>query len=98
VNDALSTAWGSDYVNDFVDRGRVKRVYVQGDAGSRMAPQDLDRWFVRSSAGDMVPFSAFASMRWDMGPNIVSRFNGQSAYEIRGRPPMASVRAMRWPR
>jgi multidrug efflux pump len=87
VTNVLSTAWGSNYVNDFVDRGRVKRVFVQGDAPSRMLPEDLDKWYVRSAAnGNMVPFSAFATTRWETGPNIVSRFDGQSSYEIDGSP------------
>jgi len=86
VNATLSAAWGGDYVNDFIDRGRVKRVYVQGDASGRMLPEDLDKWFVRSSStGDMVPFSAFATTHWEKGPNTVSRFNGQSSYEIQGQ-------------
>ncbi|MDE1914575.1 MAG: efflux RND transporter permease subunit [Sphingomonadales bacterium] len=87
VNNAITTAWGSTYVDDFVDRGRVKRVFVQGDAPSRMLPEDLDKWYVRSSTnGNMVPFSAFASTRWEKGPNIVSRFDGESSYEIDGSP------------
>jgi multidrug efflux pump len=85
VNNVLTTAWGSNYVNDFVDRGRVKRVYVQGDSAARMLPEDIEKWYVRSSTnGNMVPFSAFATTKWENGPNIVSRFNGQSAYEIDG--------------
>lgn len=85
VTNALSTAWGSSYVNDFVDHGRVKRVYVQGDTPSRMLPEDLGKWFVRSATnGNMVPFSAFATTRWEKGPNTVSRFNGQSSYELQG--------------
>ena len=85
VNSTLSAAWGGSYVNDFVDRGRVKRVYVQGDAAARMLPEDLDKWFVRASTGDMVPFSAFASTHWEKGPSSVSRFNGQSSYSIQGQ-------------
>jgi len=85
VNDTITDAWGGVYVNDFVDRDRVKRVYVQGNAPSRMVPGDLDNWFVRSSStGTMVPFSAFATTRWEMGANVLSRFNGRSAYEIDG--------------
>ncbi|WP_068080078.1 efflux RND transporter permease subunit [Novosphingobium rosa] len=98
VNDVLTTAWGSSYVNDFVDRGRVKRVFVQGDAASRMLPQDIDQWYVRSSTnGNMVPFSAFATTHWENGPNIVSRFNGQQAYEIDGSagPGVSSGDAMK---
>jgi multidrug efflux pump len=85
VNNTLNAAWGGLYVNDFVDRGRVKRVYVQGTAASRMLPDDIGKWFVRSSStGEMVPFSAFATTHWEKGPNSVSRFNGQSSYEIQG--------------
>ncbi|RKF23023.1 efflux RND transporter permease subunit [Altericroceibacterium spongiae] len=86
VIDTLESAWGSSYVNDFVDRGRVKRVYVQGKASSRMAPSDIDDWYVRSSTnGNMVPFSAFATTEWEKGPNSVARFNGLSSYTIEGQ-------------
>ena len=86
VDDVLSSAWGSTYVNDFVDRGRVKRVYMQADAQYRALPTDLDNWMVRSgSTGEMVPFSAFATTRWTMGPSTVSRFNGLSSYELQGQ-------------
>ena len=84
VTNALSGAWGGVYVNDFVDRGRVKRVYMQGAAPFRMLPSDLDGWFVRTSTGAMVPFSAIATVSWEKGPNSVSRFNGRSSYEIQG--------------
>ena len=67
VNDTLSTAWASSYVNDFIDRGRIKKVYVQADANYRMLPSDLDHWYVRNSSGEMVPFSAFATSYWDYG-------------------------------
>jgi multidrug efflux pump len=86
VTATLSAAWGSTYINDFVDRGRVKRVYMQADSAYRMLPHDLDNWFVRSSVnGNMVPFSAFATTSWEKGPNSVSRFNGRSSYEIDGQ-------------
>ncbi|GGF73915.1 multidrug efflux RND transporter permease subunit [Azorhizobium oxalatiphilum] len=84
VNDTLSTAWGSLYVNDFLDRGRVKKVYLQGNPDSRMQPEDLGKWYVRNSDGDMVPFSSFASMRWTFGSPRLERFNGASAVEIQG--------------
>src|SRR5437763_14482373 len=64
VNSTLSTAWGGRYVNDFIDRGRVKRVYVQGEATYRSAPSDIEQWFVRNNQGGMVPFSSFASTGW----------------------------------
>ncbi|WP_298399982.1 efflux RND transporter permease subunit [Sphingobium sp.] len=86
VDDVLSSAWGSTYVNDFVDRGRIKRVYMQADAPYRALPTDLDNWMVRSSStGEMVPFSAFATTHWTMGPSTVSRFNGLSSFEIQGQ-------------
>ncbi|MFA7505636.1 MAG: efflux RND transporter permease subunit [Burkholderiaceae bacterium] len=84
INDALSTAWGGTYVNDFIDKGRVKRVFVQADAQFRMMPEDLDRWYVRSSRGEMVPFSAFASARWTSGAPRLERYNGLPALEILG--------------
>jgi multidrug efflux pump len=85
VNTTLSTAWGGRYVNDFIDRGRVKRVYVQGDAPFRAAPADIDRWFVRSSQDQMVPFSSFAQTQWMTTPTSASRFNGYPSYELQGQ-------------
>ncbi|MDE2435144.1 MAG: efflux RND transporter permease subunit [Sphingomonadales bacterium] len=85
VNATLSTAWGGRYVNDFVDRGRVKRVYVQGDASYRHAPEDLSAWQVRGNGGQMVPFSAFASIGWDAAPVSLSRYNGISNFEVSGQ-------------
>jgi len=85
INQTLSIGWGSSYVNDFIDRGRVKRVYMQGEASSRMNPEDLDKWFVRNDAGEMVPFSAFASGEWVYGSPKLSRYNGVSAMEILGQ-------------
>jgi multidrug efflux pump len=84
VDSTLTAAWGGDYVDDFVDRGRVKRVYVQGDAPYRSRPEDLGSWFVRSASGEMAPFSAFARTRWTQAPTTLIRFNGVSAYEIQG--------------
>ena len=86
VNSTLSTAWGGSYVNDFIDRGRVKRVYVQGDAPYRSAPDDLYGWFVRGSNGSMAPFSSFASTRWAEAPVALSRFNGIPSFEFNGSP------------
>ena len=86
VNQTLSTAWGGAYVNDFIDRGRVKRVYVQGDAPYRAQPDDLKQWFVRGSSGQMVPFSSFATIRWGQAPTTLSRFNGVPSYEFQGQP------------
>jgi multidrug efflux pump len=85
VSSTLSTAWGGAYVNDFVDRGRVKRVYVQGDAPYRALPTDLNDWGVRGTDGSMTPFSAFATTSWDTGPSALARFNGQSSVELQGQ-------------
>ena len=84
INSTLSTAWGGTYVNDFVDRGRIKRVYVQADAPARMTPEDVNKWYVRNNAGDMVPFSAFTTTRWEYGPQRLERFNGQPSMQIQG--------------
>jgi len=86
VNDTLSTAWGGRYVNDFVDRGRVKRVFVQGDAPYRAAPADIDQWSVRNDQGEMVPFSSFAQASWSTAPVTLSRFQGIQSYEFQGQP------------
>jgi len=85
VDNTLSAAWGGLYVNDFVDRGRVKRVYVQGDAQYRASPDDLNHWFVRTASGAMAPFSAFATTRWSQAPTTLVRFSGLPAYEIQGQ-------------
>jgi multidrug efflux pump len=85
VNSTISTAWGGRYVNDFIDRGRVKRVYVQGDAQYRAAPSDIDHWFVRNGKGEMVPFSSFSDSQWTTTPTSLSRFNGYSAFEFSGQ-------------
>ncbi|MCJ7977426.1 efflux RND transporter permease subunit [Aeromonas veronii] len=84
INSTLATAWGSSYVNDFVDRGRIKKVYMQADAPFRMNPEDLKLWYVRNSAGQMVPFSAFASTEWSFGSPRLERYNGVPAMEIVG--------------
>lgn len=86
VNSTLSTAWGGRYVNDFIDKGRVKRVYVQGDAPYRATPEDLGQWYVRSTDGEMSPFSAFARTSWATTPSSTSRFQGVPAFEISGQP------------
>ncbi len=84
VTSTLSSAWGGTYVNDFIDRGRVKKVYIQGDSDSRSVPSDLGKWFVRGSDNSMTPFSAFATTRWEYGPESLVRYNGATAYEIQG--------------
>ncbi|WBU32158.1 efflux RND transporter permease subunit [Rhodopseudomonas palustris] len=96
VNSTLSIAWGSSYVNDFIDRGRVKRVYLQAAADFRMQPEDLDLWYVRNNAGAMVPFSAFASGRWTFGSPRLERYNGAAAVQIQGdaAPSVSSGAAM----
>ena len=96
VNSTLSTAWGGRYVNDFVDRGRVKRVFVQGDAPYRAEPGDVDQWFVRNNQGGMVPFSSFAQTEWMTTPTSLSRFQGYPAYELQGQgaPGVSSGEAM----
>src|SRR5690606_5074747 len=86
VNETMSTAWGSMYVNDFIDRGRVKRVYLQGNMDSRLAPEDFGKWYVRNAQGEMVPFSAFASGQWTYGSPKLQRFNGVPAMQIMGQP------------
>ncbi len=85
VNNTLSTAWGGRYVNDFIDRGRVKRVFVQGDAPYRSAPTDLSQWFVRGSNGQMVPFSSFSRTGWTVAPTTLSRFQGLPSFEFQGQ-------------
>ena len=86
INSTMSMAWGGSYINDFVDRGRVKKVYVQGEAGSRMMPEDLDQWYVRNNRGEMVPFSAFATGEWVYGSPRLERYNGVSSMNIQGTP------------
>src|SRR6202790_1083482 len=86
INNTLSAAWGSQFVDDFIDRGRVKRVFIQGDAPSRMLPQDLTDWYVRNSASQMVPFSAFADAKWGHGSPKLERYNGVPSVEILGEP------------
>lgn len=86
INSTLSAALGSSYINDFVYRGRVKRVYMQGDAPYRMLPDDIGDWYVRNSQGTMVPFSAFSTSHWTFGPPELNRYNGMDTYEINGQP------------
>ena len=86
VNNTLSIAWGGSYVNDFIDHGRVKKVYLQGVPSSRMNPEDLSKWFVRNDTGQMVPFNAFATGKWVYGSPKLARYNGVGAVEILGAP------------
>ena len=96
VNNTLATAWGGRYVDDFIDRGRVKRVYVQADAPYRMLPGDFDRWSVRNKAGQMVPFSAFGTSKWEYGSPRLERYNSVGSLEIQGQaaPGVSSGDAM----
>jgi multidrug efflux pump len=86
INQTLQTGWASTYVNDFIDRGRVKRVYVQGEPVARMQPEDLNRWYVRNAQGGMVPFSAFGHGEWTFGAQKLTRYNGVPAFQIQGAP------------
>jgi len=86
INATLSTALGGTYVNDFLNQGRVKKVYVQGEATARMQAADLDHWFVRNSNDEMVPFSSFASTSWSYGSPLLERYNGSSSLEVVGAP------------
>ena len=86
INETLGAGWGSAFINQFVDRNRVKRVFLQGDPGSRMLPQDMDRWYVRNSAAQMVPFSTFASAHWIVGSPKLERYNGTPSLEFLGGP------------
>ncbi|HGK6473992.1 TPA: efflux RND transporter permease subunit, partial [Pseudomonas aeruginosa] len=86
INETMSTAWGSMYVNDFIDLGRVKRVYLQGVDSSRISPEDFDKWYVRNALGEMVPFSAFAAGEWVYGSPKLERYGGISSVQILGEP------------
>jgi multidrug efflux pump len=85
VNSVLATAWGSSYVNDFIQNGRVKKVYLQADAKHRMLPEDINSWYVSNKNGDMVPFSAFSTARWQYGSPRLERYNGIPSAEIMGQ-------------
>jgi multidrug efflux pump len=97
VNDTLSTAWGGTFVNNFVDRGRIKRVYIQGDAPYRQSQDDLALWYVRGSSGAMAPLSAFTSAHWTQGPAVLSRYNGLPSVELNGQgaPGVSSGQALK---
>lgn len=85
VNRTLSTAWSGSYINDFIDRGRIKRVYLQGDAPYRASPEDLNYWFVRNNEGEMVSFSQFATVDWQGAPPMLERFMGYPAIELEAK-------------
>ena len=84
INNTLSVAWGGRYIDDFIDRGRVKRVYVQADAPYRMVPEDVNLWYVRNNQGEMVPFSSFATWHWEYGSPRLERYNGVPAVNVTG--------------
>ncbi len=84
INETISAALGGYYVNDFIDRGRVKKVYVQADAQFRMLPGDINNLYVRSANGEMVPFSTFSSARWIYGSPRLERYNGMPSMELLG--------------
>ncbi|CAG36426.1 efflux RND transporter permease subunit [Desulfotalea psychrophila] len=96
INDTLQTAWGSSYVNDFMDKNRVKKVYVQGITKSRMQPTDIEEWYVKNSSGKMVPFTAFTKTSWNYGSPRLERFNGYASINILGAnaPGVSSGEAM----
>lgn len=84
ITGTLSYGWGGSYIGDFIDNGRVKRVYIQGEADSRMQPTDLNKWHVRNGDGEMTPFGSITDTHWSYGPDNLNRFNGTSAYNIQG--------------
>ena len=86
ISNSLAAGWGSSYINQFLDRGRVKKVFIQGDVDSRMLPQDLDRWYVRNAAAQMIPFSAFSTAHWTYGSPKLERYNGSASLEFLGTP------------
>jgi len=96
INQTLQTAWGSSYVNDFLDDGRIKKVFLQADAAFRMNPEDVERWYVRNKDGDMVPFGSFSSAQWTYGSPKLERFNGSASVNIKGSaaPGISSGEAM----
>jgi multidrug efflux pump len=86
INQTLQAAWGSRYISDFIDNGRIKRVYLMADAEFRMLPQDINRWYVRNQQGEMISFSEFSTTRWTYGSPLLTRFNGSSSANIQGAP------------
>jgi multidrug efflux pump len=97
VDTTLAVAWGGRYIDDFIDRGRVKHVIIQADAPFRMVPEDFGRWYVRNSRGQMVSTASFTNAHWDYGSPRLERFNGVSAMEINGQaaPGVSSGDAMK---
>ena len=85
INSVLATAWGSSYVNDFIENGRVKKVFLQSAAPFRMVPEDIGRWYVKNNVGEMVPFSAFSTAHWNYGSPRLERYNGIPSIQINGQ-------------
>ena len=86
INDTLASAIGGSYINDFINKGRIKRVYMQGDAQYRASPDSINSWYVRNARNEMVPFSAFATSKWTFGSPQLTRYNGMSSFELIGDP------------
>ena len=84
INSVISTAWGSSYINDFIDRGRVKRVFVQGEPSSRTNPDDIGKWYVRNDSNQMISFDAFSSSKWETGSPGLTRYNSLASMNIQG--------------
>lgn len=84
INSLLATAWGSSYINDFMDRGRIKKVYMQGEPDSRSTAEDINKWYVRNNQGQMIPFSSFATGEWTYGSPSLNRYNSLSSMNIQG--------------
>ncbi|MCH7336144.1 efflux RND transporter permease subunit [Acinetobacter sp. NIPH 2699] len=82
INRTISTAWSGSYINDFIDRGRIKRVYLQGDAPYRSKPEDLSFWHVKNAQGQMIPFTQFSQVAWEGAPPLLERFMGYPAIEL----------------
>jgi multidrug efflux pump len=97
VNDTLAVAWGGRYIDDFIDRGRVKHVIVQADAPFRMVPEDFKRWYVRNAQGNMVSVGSFANSHWEYASPRLQRYNGVAAVDINGEaaPGVSSGQAMK---
>jgi multidrug efflux pump len=96
INRTMSIVWGGSYINDFIDRGRVKKVYVQGEADARMLPEDINKWYVRNNQNTMVPFSTIATGEWTYGSPLLERYNGIASINIQGSnaPSVSSGDAM----
>ena len=96
INSVLGTAWGSSYINDFMDRGRIKKVYMQGQADSRTTPEDINKWYVRNNVNQMIPFSAFATGEWQYGSPTLNRYNSLSSMNLQGNaaPGLSTGQAM----